>query len=110
MAFYNPNISDVSSQVSRWYSYGKILLVGEDQEEGISELVLVQHSLELLASLNNTIAIVAVNDEDDALGVLEVMPPERSDLVLACGSKDAISRRHIFVNACCAAYLRHPTR
>lgn len=63
-------------------TYGKILLVGEDQENGISELVLVEHALELLAGLNDTVAIVAVDDEDDALSVLEVMPPERTDLVL----------------------------
>ena len=64
-------------------AYGQILLVGENQEHGVPQLVLVQHSLKLLACLNNTIAIVAVDDEDDTLSVLEVMPPERTDLVLA---------------------------
>lgn len=63
-------------------AYGQILLVGEHQEESVSQLVLVEHSLELLAGLDNTVAIVAVDDEDDTLGVLEVMPPERTDLVL----------------------------
>ena len=66
----------------RAYAYGQILLVGEDQEKGVPQLVLVQHPLELLTGLNNTVAIVAVDDEDDTLGVLEVMPPERTDLVL----------------------------
>jgi len=65
------------------HGVGQILLVGEDQEESVPQLVLVQHALQLLARLNNTIAIVAVNDEDDALGVLEVMSPQRSDLVLS---------------------------
>jgi hypothetical protein len=64
-------------------TYGQILLVGEHQEKGIPKLVLVQHTLELLAGLNDTVAIVAVDDEDDTLGVLEVMPPQRTDLVLA---------------------------
>jgi hypothetical protein len=59
------------------------LLVGEDKEESISELILVQHALEFLAGLNNTIAIIAIDDEDDALGILEVMSPERSDLILS---------------------------
>ena len=63
-------------------AYGQILLVREDKEERISQLVLVQHPLELLTRFDNTIAIIAINDEDDALGVLEVMPPQRSDLVL----------------------------
>ena len=64
------------------WAYRQILLVGEDKEESVPQLVLVQHPLELLAGLNNTVAIVAVDDEDDTLGVLEVMPPERTDLVL----------------------------
>lgn len=59
------------------------MLVGEDQEHGVPKLILVQHALELLARLDDTIAIVAVDDEDDTLGVLEVMPPEGTDLVLA---------------------------
>ena len=58
------------------------MLVGENQENGIPELILVQHALQLLSGLNNTIAIIAINNEDNALGILEVMPPKRSDLVL----------------------------
>ena len=63
-------------------SYRQILLVGENQEEGIAELVLVQHALQLLTGLDNTVPIVAVNHEDDTLGVLEVVAPQRTDLVL----------------------------
>ena len=63
-------------------TYGKILLVGEDKEDSITELVLVKHALELLSGLNNTVAIVGVDDEDDTLSVLEVMSPQRTDLVL----------------------------
>lgn len=62
--------------------YRKILLVGENQEQGIPELILVQHALQLLAGLDNTVPIVAVDHEDDTLGVLEVVAPERTDLVL----------------------------
>ena len=86
------------------HAYGQILLVGEDQEHGIPELVLVQHALELLTGLDNTIAIVAVNDEDDTLGVLEVMPPERADLVLASdiphGELDVLVLDGLDVEAC----------
>jgi len=60
----------------------QILLVCKDEEDGITELILVEHALELLASLDDTVTIVAVDDEDDTLGVLEVMSPERADLVL----------------------------
>jgi hypothetical protein len=69
-------------QATRRITYGKILLIGEDKEDGVTELVLVKHALQLLASLDNTVTIVAVDNEDDALGVLEVMSPERTDLVL----------------------------
>ena len=72
-------VGDLSSV----HGVGQILLVGEDQEESVSEFVLIEHALELLASLNNTVTIVAVDDEDDTLGVLEVMSPQRADLVLS---------------------------
>ena len=62
---------------------GQILLVGEDQENSIPQLILVQHALKLFPSLDNTVAIVGVDDEDDTLGVLEVMSPQGADLVLA---------------------------
>jgi len=41
---------------------------------------LVEHPVELVASLADTVAIVAVDHEDQALRVLEVMPPQRADL------------------------------
>lgn len=65
------------------YTDWQILLVGKDQEKSVTELILVQHALELLTGLNNTVAIVGVDNEDDTLGVLEVMSPQRSDLVLS---------------------------
>jgi hypothetical protein len=41
---------------------------------------LVQHPVELISCFNNTITVIAVHNKDKTLGVLEVMPPERSDL------------------------------
>jgi hypothetical protein len=64
------------------------LLVGENKEEGISKLILVQHALQLFPSLDNSVTIVAVNDEDDTLGILEVMSPQRTDLVLSTNIPD----------------------
>ena len=68
--------------LSRVHGVGQILLVGEDEEQRIPEFVLVEHALQLLAGLDHTVTIVAIDDEDDALRVLEVVPPQRSDLVL----------------------------
>jgi hypothetical protein len=67
---------------------GQILLVGENQKYGISQLILIQHALQFLPGLNNTVTIIAVNDEDDTLGILEVMSPQRSDLVLSTNIPD----------------------
>lgn len=54
------------------HGVGQILLVGENEEQGVAELVLVEHALELLAGLRNTLSVVRVDDEDDTVGVLEV--------------------------------------
>lgn len=63
-------------------THRQILLVGKDQEQSIPEFVLVQHPLELLTGLADTLPIVGVDDEDDSLGVLKIMAPERTDLIL----------------------------
>jgi len=60
----------------------QVLFVGEDQQNSVAQLVLSQHSHQLLACFSHTLSIVAVNDEDQALRVLEVMAPQRTDLVL----------------------------
>jgi len=66
----------------------QILLVGENQEKSVPQLILVQHPLELLAGLRHTLSIVGVHDENDTLGVLEVMAPEGTDLVLSTNIPD----------------------
>jgi hypothetical protein len=76
------NVSFWASLIT-WATYGKILLVGKYQEEGVTEFILVQHALKLFACLNNTISVVGVDYKDDTLGVLEIMPPQRSNLVLS---------------------------
>jgi len=60
----------------------QILLVGEHEQSSVSELVLRKHLLELGASLLDTLPIVRVDHEDQTLGVLEVVAPQRSDLIL----------------------------
>lgn len=41
---------------------------------------LIQHSVQLVAGLAYAVAVVAVHHEDEALGVLEVVPPQGADL------------------------------
>ena len=75
--------SQLISDLRRVHGVWQVLLVGEDKQQSVSQFVLVQHPLQLLTGLNNTITVIAVDYEDDALSVLEVMPPQRSDLVLS---------------------------
>ena len=62
---------------------GQVLLVGEDEQDGLAQLILVQHAMQLVARLTHAVTIVRVDDEDDTLRVLVVVAPERTDLVLA---------------------------
>ena len=64
------------------------MLVGEDEEECVTKFVLIEHALEFFPGLNHTISVVGVDHEDDALSVLEVMSPQRSDLVLPTNIPD----------------------
>ena len=51
---------------------GQILLIGKHKEESIAEFIFVQHSLELLPCLRNTLPIVRVNNKNDTLRILEI--------------------------------------
>lgn len=85
-------------------TYRQILLVGEHQEQSIPELILVQHALQLLTGLDDTVAIVAVHHEDDTLGVLEIVAPQRADLVLTAdiphGELDVLILDSLDVETC----------
>jgi len=81
-------ISESLFECARFSTDREILFVRKDKEQCVSQFILVQHALQFLTSLDNTIAVIAVNDENDALGVLEVMSPKRSDLVLTTDIPD----------------------
>lgn len=36
--------------------------------------------MQLISGLTHTLSIIAINDKDQSLGVLEVMAPQRTDL------------------------------
>lgn len=64
--------AELVGDLSSVHSVRQVLLVGEHEEEGVTELILVEHPLKLLTSFRDTFPIVRVNDENDTLGVLEV--------------------------------------
>ena len=78
------------------------------QEERISKLVLVEHPLEFLARLGHTLAIVRVDDEDDALCVLEVFYSEMSG-VARVDIIDRSTHNASRGDGSCPGH-RHPTR
>ena len=57
------------------HGVGQILFVGKDEQESITQLILVEHSLKFLAGFRHTFPIVRVDDEDDTLSVLKVYVP-----------------------------------
>ena len=58
------------------------LLVGKHEQNGIPQLILIQHAVQLIASLRSTTSVIGIDDKDQTLRVLEVVAPERTDLVL----------------------------
>jgi len=74
--------AELVSDLSDRHSLRKILLVGEHEEDGIAELVLTKHLVKLVVSLSDTLAIVGIDHKDQTLGVLEVVSPEGTDLIL----------------------------
>ena len=60
--------------------------------------------MELLPGLSDTLSIVGVDDEDESLGVLEVVPPEGADLVLTAhvphGEADVLVLHRLYVETC----------
>merc|ERR1719515_88698 len=70
------------------HSVWQVLLVREDEKHGVAHFLLVEHLGELLAGILDTVSVVAVDDEDEALRVLVIVAPERTNLVLATDVPD----------------------
>ena len=64
------------------------LLIGKDEQHCILQLVLVEHPMQLVSRLRNTVSIVTVYDEDQGLGVHVIVAPEWSDPILATDVPD----------------------
>ena len=67
-----------------WDSHGtwQILLIGEYEKDGILELILSEHLVELFFGYLDSLPIVGVDDVDESLGIVIVVSPEESDLIL----------------------------
>lgn len=70
-------------QLSCCHGVWQILLVCKHQNHSIAQFVLVQHVVQLLLCLDDALSVVGIDDKNEPLRVLEVMTPQRADLVLA---------------------------
>jgi len=61
---------------------GEILFVLEDQQILVPHLIFLEHPVHLVPLFADPVPIVGVDNEDETLGVLVVVPPEGPDLVL----------------------------
>lgn len=75
--------SQFFGQLSCSHCVRKILFVGKHQNHGISQLVFVQHVVELAFGLDHSLTIVGIDYKDESLCVLEIVTPQGTDLVLA---------------------------
>ena len=75
--------AELVGDLSSIHRVRQVLFVGEHQQDRLAQLVLIEHAVQLVARLTHAIAVVRVDHEDDALGILVVMAPQRADLVLA---------------------------
>ena len=60
----------------------KILFVGKHQEDGITQFVFVQHSVQLVSCGIDTVRVIGIDNKDKTLRVLVVVTPQRTDLIL----------------------------
>lgn len=72
--------AELVGDLSRSHGLRKILLVREDQDDCITELVLVDHLVEFLTSILDSVLVIGVNHENQTLSVRVVVSPEGTDL------------------------------
>jgi len=74
---------------------GQVLLVGEDEQQAVLHLAVLQDPMQLLLRLVDPLLVLAVDDEDEALRAGVVVPPQWPDLVLSSDvpARSASTRR-----------------
>ena len=74
--------SELVSDLGAGHSTRQVLLIGENEQNSVFQLLFTKHLVQLLSILFNTVSIIRVHDEDQPLGVLVVVAPQQTDLVL----------------------------
>ena len=65
------------------FTFWQVLLVSEDENDGVPHLPVVDDPVELLPGLVYPVPVRAVHHEDEPLRARVVVPPQWPDLVLA---------------------------
>jgi hypothetical protein len=60
----------------------EVLLVGEDENDGVAHLTVIDDPMQLLPRLVDSIAVGGVDDKNERLSARVVMSPKRPNLVL----------------------------
>nr|POF11644.1 hypothetical protein CFP56_44482 [Quercus suber] len=76
------------AQVKLGLTSCNILLVREHQQQSVLHLAVLDDALQLVLGLVHAVAVIRVDDEDQALRAGEVMSPQRPDLVLSADVPD----------------------
>jgi hypothetical protein len=58
------------------------LLVSEHKQQALLHFPVAENPMKFLLGLVDTVTVLAVDNEDEALGTGVIMPPERTDLIL----------------------------
>jgi len=74
--------AELFSDLVSIHSLGEVALVGKDEEYCVLHLTVADDTHELSAGLFDTLAITAVDNENEGLSACKVVAPERTNLVL----------------------------
>mmetsp|Transcript_13931 Transcript_13931/g.23200 ORF Transcript_13931/g.23200 Transcript_13931/m.23200 type:complete len:200 (+) Transcript_13931:326-925(+) len=74
--------SELVGHFSSAHGVRKILLVSKHKKDGITELILIKHSVQLISRGVDAIRVVRIDNKDQTLGILVVVAPKRADLIL----------------------------
>lgn len=61
------------------HASGDILFVGHDQEDRMAEFVIIVHPVQIVSGLCDPVAVIRIDDKDDAVHILVVVVPHLAD-------------------------------
>ncbi len=101
----DPGQTQLLLDLVRLHGIRQVLLVGEDQDDCVAHLAVVNNAMQLLSSLVDPVAIRTVHYEDQALGAGVIVPPKWTYLILPAHvpdvKLDVLVRNGLYVESHC---------